>query len=573
MDGLYCAVMPRGNPAADAEDGLWDQPEAPSRPHQLPYSPAWEKKRGVDLYILRMNREVNRFVLQRGLFRLFKEHILIMHLSVDADLFGNIYGHLVLLNHADMRAIVKRFHKTTFYGKSIEFSEVSPVIPVPLAYKRAVIGIFQEQKRSHLLLAELIGLFEEKYDQPMGISDLLKMPDIVERFAAGDIQMVRLLPYSLVWQTNLARQGCLDTLPLAQCSKDCGNQRGYLARISGTKSLTCYRVSLRVFIPQVLQLLDYHDNCMNLNTFIPCYEAMFGHLPEDDEHGVFLDHLLTAVPGVSIVQQPFRSRQLILDHVNAAVANSFSPNLNQFHREVLDMLMVHHRATVPFGEFVQTYRVHYGKMCRVADFGCTRLAELLLLFSSDIQILGIGNSRMITLTHEAQMQRFQRILKHVKLTCGIQRIDARNFILLYQFVCKKVFCAADFGICYLEDLLEPMPPLRHGKMHLMASTSLPVETKCALFSIGKFRDTLAAIRDTKHKEELDDSGILSTAGTCDPYKETASLSPGLSSLSGEMHSVDSEFETSSNVSCGSDSEPEVEKQPLIISTRLALRFY
>lgn len=55
----------------------WELPEAPTRPHQVPYSPNWDQKKGVSAYILRMNRDVNRMHLQKGLFRLLKDHVLV----------------------------------------------------------------------------------------------------------------------------------------------------------------------------------------------------------------------------------------------------------------------------------------------------------------------------------------------------------------------------------------------------------------------------------------------------------------------------------------------------------------
>lgn len=45
-----------------------------------------------------------------------------------------------------------------------------------------------------------------RYDQPVGVLDLLKMGDLVERFTVGETQMIRVLASALVWQTNLARQ-------------------------------------------------------------------------------------------------------------------------------------------------------------------------------------------------------------------------------------------------------------------------------------------------------------------------------------------------------------------------------
>ena len=73
------------------DEDLWDMPEIPDRPHQLPYSPVIAK-RGVDVFILRMNRDVGRLQLQRGLFRMIKEHALVRTLDLACGGFADFNG-------------------------------------------------------------------------------------------------------------------------------------------------------------------------------------------------------------------------------------------------------------------------------------------------------------------------------------------------------------------------------------------------------------------------------------------------------------------------------------------------
>ena len=50
--------------------------------------------------------------------------------------------------------------------------------------------------------------------------------------------------------------------------------------------------------------------------------------------------------------------------------------LAQFSREVIDLLKSHPMCRMQFGKFIPSYHHHFGRQCRVADYGYTKLIEL-----------------------------------------------------------------------------------------------------------------------------------------------------------------------------------------------------
>jgi len=108
--------------------------------------------------------------------------------------------------------------------------------------------------------------------------------------------------------------------------------------------------------------------------------------------------------------------------------------LQQFSREVLDLLKNQSsHCRLPVSKFVSAYHQYFNRQCRVADYGFSKIIDLLSAVpksvqvkqtkekKSDIllflnQILGDGNKRIITITHRCQMKRFTndiiRILKN-----------------------------------------------------------------------------------------------------------------------------------------------------------------
>lgn len=58
----------------------------------------------------------------------------------------------------------------------------------------------------------------------------------------------------------------------------------------------------------------------------------------------------------------------------------------QLAKEVIQLLKKCPKATMNFSKFVPAYHNHFGKQCRVADYGYTKLIELFEGMSSVIQV-------------------------------------------------------------------------------------------------------------------------------------------------------------------------------------------
>lgn len=55
-------------------------------------------------------------------------------------------------------------------------------------------------------------------------------------------------------------------------------------------------------------------------------------------------------------------------------------------KEVIELLKICPKATMNFSKFVPAYHNYFGKQCRVADYGYTKLIELFEGMSSIIQV-------------------------------------------------------------------------------------------------------------------------------------------------------------------------------------------
>ncbi|XP_042197157.1 meiosis regulator and mRNA stability factor 1 isoform X2 [Callorhinchus milii] len=229
-------------------------------------------------------------------------------------------------------------------------------------------------------------------------------------------------------------------------------------------------LSLKTFAPQVHSLLHTHEGTVPLLSFPDCYAAEFTVLKmvEEGEGGVPLEHLIICVPGVNIVTAQNGIKVVKWVHNKPPLPNTDpwllrckspvrNPQLIQFSREVIDLLKNQPHCIMSHHKFIPNYHHHFGKQCRVSDYGYSKLMELLEAVPHVLQILGLGTKRLLTLTHRAQVKRFtQDILKLLKSQASKQ-VFINEFGQAYHWCFSKDWNVTDYGVCELTDLLSEIP--------------------------------------------------------------------------------------------------------------------
>lgn len=112
---------------------------------------------------------------------------------------------------------------------------------------------------------------------------------------------------------------------------------------------------------------------------------------------------------------------------------------------------------MPWNRFIPAYHHHFGRQCRVADYGYTKLQDLLEAIPHVIQIIGDADHRIITLTHQVQMKRFTNDLLRILKSQPSKQISIEDFPTVYERTFYKTFNPIEYGLCYLEDLLDEVP--------------------------------------------------------------------------------------------------------------------
>ena len=102
---------------------------------------------------------------------------------------------------------------------------------------------------------------------------------------------------------------------------------------------------------------------------------------------------------------------------------------------------------MPFSKFIPSYHHHFGRQCRVADYGYTKLMELFEALPHVVQILGSGSRRYVTLSHRSQVKRFLADLLRVLKSQSSKQISVADFPLVYRKYAAARACACDVTVC------------------------------------------------------------------------------------------------------------------------------
>lgn len=68
------------------------------------------------------------------------------------------------------------------------------------------------------------------------------------------------------------------------------------------------------------------------------------------------------------------------------VSPPLATHLQLFSRELVDLLKTASHCQLPFSRFIPAYHHHFGRQCRVADYGYTKLVDLFDALSHIVQV-------------------------------------------------------------------------------------------------------------------------------------------------------------------------------------------
>lgn len=324
-----------------------------------------------------------------------------------------------------------------------------------------------------------------RYGHKLNVSDLYKLTDMIAIREQGNGRLVCLLPSNQARQSPLGSSQSHDgsstnCSPVlfeeleyheSVCKQHCSNKDfSELVFDPDSYKVPFVVLSLKVFAPQVHSLLQTHEGTVPLLSFPDCYAAEFGDLEitQDRDKGVPLEHFITCIPGVNIATAQNGVKVVKWIHNKPPPPNTDpwllrskspvrNPQLIQFSREVIDLLKNQPSCILPISNFIPLYHHHFGKQCRVSDYGYSKLIELLEAVPHVLQILGMGSKRLLTLTHRAQVKRFTQDLLKLLKSQASKQVIVSDFSQAYHWCFSKDWDVTEYGVCDLIDIISEIP--------------------------------------------------------------------------------------------------------------------
>ncbi|XP_059045300.1 meiosis regulator and mRNA stability factor 1-like [Achroia grisella] len=406
-------------------------------------------------------------VLQEMLTILFDQYVPVVRVSIWAAGEGPL-ATVVLRSEWDARLAIARIHKrrldNQWTGRRLELSLGRPSPAPNLDVLRARLrAILLDQKNYTLPLLRLRDAYASRHCCALTTSDIAKVKDTVI-IHEGFGRMVQLIDLNPVSSSEM------EAAPW-KCHIHTSMNTGHE---DGSRILQPVYIEVAALAKNVQLLLENHGGVLPLLTFVECYEATFMPLMVDVQRGVALELLLRSVPGVEVKDSPSRHLTWRTDGTDTPPSHSESsrsserergrtapalePILALFERELIDLLRTAPRCTIAFSKLIPAFHHHFGRQCRVADYGFTKLPDLLAALSNTIVVLGSGSSRVITISAAAQSRRWTSdLVKLLKAQPG-RVILPMEIPELYQSTFGRLFSPVDYGLCTLKELMQRVAP-------------------------------------------------------------------------------------------------------------------
>lgn len=484
----------------------------------------------VELHVTNLDQSIEPADLKRILTACFSEHVSSggAHVSVFTQSDGTVAAAVKLRSCQDAQVAISQLHrkKIGFKRISISYSHSGAPYHSPTLIRSQIISLLQEVPKYKLPLFKFREMFEMRYSTSISVSELYKMKDVCTISEESTGRTIALNPDHRDSSTPspINRQNNSTPLleqPYCTLHSKLSRHNSSLSSSQDDKgwaeleasALPNLKIPLVTFAEQVVSLIESHSGALPLLSFPDCYEAQFGSLVPD-EAGVPLEHLATCIKGVELVLNSYAGIKYLrkcdpnlatsgmnssLIHSQDEGSNETSPSVSPslqgqmslLCRELVDLLKTFPHCQMVFNKFIPAYHHHFGRQCRVADYGFTKLIDLLEAIPHVVQVMGEGSRRLITLSHRAQMRRFTSDLLRCLKSVPNKQCTLSAFPGVFARVHCRPFDPVDYGLSSLQDLLANVSE------NTIVTSPAPGEAEEVLVAVPKREQTSDEIERTK----------------------------------------------------------------------------
>ncbi|XP_046991582.1 meiosis regulator and mRNA stability factor 1 [Schistocerca americana] len=417
----------------------------------------------VELHVSNLDQNLSISEIKSILTSLFKERVPVCSVSVIAQTDGNIMAFVKVPTLSDAQLAISLFHRYKIGYRRILISYGNTSGPSPQIIRSQVITLLLEVPDHRLPLFKFREMFEKRYLASISVSDIYKLRDVCVVSDGPNGRMVTLNPDHRHTPSPCLVSGQENQPYCVLHAMKPQPDRGWAEQ--ELSALPSVNIGLKLLSNRIKALLLSHGGSLPLPSLPYCYLAVFDKLEVSDT-GVPLEHLVSCLHDVKIIPGPPGCVKKLVWSPDLQPDSSFSQeapeksvspplanHLALLSRELVDLLKIQPGCQLPFGRFVPAYHHHFGRQIRVADYGFTKLVELLDAMPSIVQVMGEGSRRIVTLAHRAQIRRFTSDLLRVLKSQASKQALVSELPAHFSRTLGRPFAVQDYGVCELEDLL------------------------------------------------------------------------------------------------------------------------
>ncbi|XP_007984655.2 meiosis regulator and mRNA stability factor 1 isoform X4 [Chlorocebus sabaeus] len=183
-----------------------------------------------------------------------------------------------------------------------------------------------------------------------------------------------------------------------------------------------HRAQVKRFTQDLLKLLKSQaSKQVIVREFSQAYHWCFSKDWDVTEYGVCeLTDIVSEIPDTTICLSQQDNEMVICIPKRERTQDEIE-RTKQFSKDVVDLLRHQPHFRMPFNKFIPSYHHHFGRQCKLAYYGFTKLLELFEAIPDTLQVLECGEEKILTLTEverfKALAAQFVKLLRSQKDNC------------------------------------------------------------------------------------------------------------------------------------------------------------
>ncbi|TEA23347.1 hypothetical protein DBR06_SOUSAS140010001, partial [Sousa chinensis] len=160
-----------------------------------------------------------------------------------------------------------------------------------------------------------------------------------------------------------------------------------------------HRAQVKRFTQDLLKLLKSQaSKQVIVREFTQAYHWCFSKDWDVTEYGVCeLIDIVSEIPDTTICLSQ-QDNEMVICIPKRERTQDETERTKQFSKDVVDLLRHQPHFRMPFNKFIPSYHHHFGRQCKLAYYGFTKLLELFEAIPDILQVLECGEEKILTLT-------------------------------------------------------------------------------------------------------------------------------------------------------------------------------